>query len=164
MSDSHLRFQLKGECFAVPVSKVLKILEYGNITKVPKAPPFLIGVMNWQGSLLPVVDLNMKLGFPKTQIRKESCILVLELATDSDKYTIGCLVDEVKAVLSIDQEQIIASPSIGEKYKSDLVLGMVPSNELFIILLDFNKIFETDEVLLLSNNQLSTETENNLSS
>ena len=159
MSNSHLRFRLKNECFAVPVDQVLKILEFGSITSVPKAPPFLKGVLNWQGSLLPVIDLNLKLGFQETEIKKESCILVLEIKIGTEKATIGCIVDEVKSVIPIEKEQIVSSPSIGEKYSSELVLGMYLLDDLFIILLDFIKIFETDETVLISNSTIN-ETDN----
>jgi purine-binding chemotaxis protein CheW len=155
MNNSHLRFKLKTECFAVPVGQVLKILEYKEVTSVPKAPPFLKGVINWQGSLLPVIDLNLKLGYKETELKKETCILVLDLNLDSDHSILGCIVDEVKAVITINPEEIIASPSIGDKYRSDLVLGMYPDQDLFVILLDFVKIFENDETLILSNNELN---------
>ena len=155
MSNSHLRFGLKNECFAAPVDKVLKILEYKEGTPVPKAPPFLKGVINWQGSLLPIIDLNLKLGFKETEILKETCILVLEFNLGGEKSVLGCVVDAVKAVINIDPDEIIASPSIGEKYRSDLILGMYPDRDMFIILLDFNKIFESDESLKISNNELN---------
>jgi len=150
MSNSHLRFRLKNECFAVPVDQVLKILEFGSITTVPKAPPFFKGVLNWQGSLLPVIDLNLKLDFKETEITKESCILVLEIRIGSEMTNIGCIVDEVKAVIPIEADQIVSSPSIGEKYSSDLILGMYPLDDQFIILLDFTTIFASDESILLS--------------
>ena len=155
MNNSHLRFKLKNECFATPVEQVLKILEFKEVTPVPKAPQFLKGVINWQGSLLPVIDLNLKLGFTETVLRKETCILVLEFQLGSEKSILGCIVDEVKSVMNIFPEKIIASPSIGEKYQSELILGMYPDDELFIILLDFKKIFESDESLKLSKNELN---------
>ncbi|MCK5820582.1 MAG: purine-binding chemotaxis protein CheW [Bacteroidales bacterium] len=150
MSNSHLRFSLKNESFAVPVDHVLKILEFDSITPVPKAPPFFKGVLNWQGSLLPVIDLNLKLDFKETVITKESCILVLEIKIGSEKTNIGCIVDEVRSVIPIEADQIVSSPSIGEKYSSDLILGMYPIDDQFIVLLDFTAIFETDESVLIS--------------
>ena len=155
MDNSHLQFRLKDECFATPVGQVLKILEYIEVTPVPKAPQFLKGVINWQGSLLPVIDLNLKLGFKETELQKETCILVLEFQLGSEKSILGCIVDEVKSVMNIIPEKIVAPPSIGEKYQSELILGMYPDEDQFIIMLDFKKIFESDESLILSKNELS---------
>lgn len=156
MDHTHLRFKLHKECFAIPVSQVLKILEYKSITSIPKAPPSLKGVLNWQGTMLPVVDLNMKLGFPETTIEKETCILVLEMKIGAEKTILGCIVDQVKEVFSIDTDRVIPSPSIGEKYQSDLIVGMYPAENEFIILLDFIKIFETDNSLQLSKSTFAT--------
>lgn len=155
MDNSHLKFQLKDEKFAISVAMVLKILEFQDLTPVPKAPPFLIGVLNWQGSLLPVIDLNLKLGFTKTEIKQETCILVLELELDGEKTVIGCLVDRVLSVCSIDPDKVVTSPSIGSKYQSDIILGIYPEEDSFILLLDYSQIFDNDDLIPLSQNELN---------
>ena len=155
MNNSHLKFILKKESFAISVSQVLKFLEFKEVTPVPQAPPFLMGVINWQGSLLPVVDLNHKLGFLPTDETSETCILVIELQMESEKMILGCVVDQVKAVFNINPDDIISSPSIGEKYQSEIIRGMYPVKDQFIILLDYAKIFENDDTLHISQNELN---------
>ncbi|MCD6346608.1 MAG: purine-binding chemotaxis protein CheW [Bacteroidales bacterium] len=152
MSQSFLRYKLHKELFAVPVTQVLKILEMGPLTSVPKSPPYLKGVLNWRGSILPVVDFNLKIGFPEQEPTRDSCILVLDLHIDNETLTVGCIVDQVDAVMEISTDKILSSPSVGEKFKSDLIKGMYPHDEEFIIILDYNKIFGSDEVLNLSKN------------
>ena len=164
MSQSFLRFKLHDEYFAVPVSQVLKILEMGPLTMVPKSPPYLKGVLNWRGSILPVVGFNLKLGFPEPERTRDTCILVLELDIDNETTTIGCIVDQVEAVMEINPEEILPSPSVGEKFETDLIKGMYPHEGGFIIILDYVKIFGSDKALRLSKNSFMEKSEEKVTS
>ena len=147
--NSYLSFKLGDEYFASNVNKVLNILEMMKITKVPKAPTYMKGVINLRGSVLPLVDTRCKFGMTPTEISSDTCILVLDVEVDGQSIHIGALVDSVQEVLEIEQKDIQPPPSIGSKYQSEFIYGMVKSNEEFIMLLDMDKVFSADDIVSL---------------
>lgn len=160
ITQSYLTFRLEGELFAVTVSKVLEILEIRQITKVPQTPVYMRGVLNLRGSVLPVIDTKFKFGMSKTEDTIDTCILVLAIEMDGESLTIGALVDAVQEVIELDDRQIGPSPSIGSKYRSDFIKGMIKLNEQFIMLVDLDKIFSSEEMFLLNDPALETKLEN----
>lgn len=147
--NSYLSFNLGEEEFAAHVSKVLNILEMTKITEVPKAPEYMKGVINLRGTVLPVVDTRIKFGMAPTEYTTNTCIVVMEVEMEGDMVQVGALVDSVQAVLEIDDSQIQPPPSIGSKYKSEFISGMAKVNERFIMLLDMEKVFSSDEIISL---------------
>jgi purine-binding chemotaxis protein CheW len=143
---SYLSFVIGGEHFAINVGKVINILEYTKITKVPKAPDYMSGIMNLRGEVLPVIDTNIKLGLGATQLTANTCILVLETTDGESDIKFGALVDSVQEVLELEDDKILPPPSIGEKYRSDFLTGVVRDEEKFIMLIDVNKLFTTNEI------------------
>jgi len=147
--NSYLSFNLGEEEFAAHVSKVLNILEMTKITEVPKAPEYMKGVINLRGTVLPVVDTRIKFGMAPTEYTTNTCIVVMEVEMEGDMVQVGALVDSVQAVLEIDDSQIQPPPSIGSKYKSEFISGMAKVSERFIMLLDMEKVFSSDEIISL---------------
>jgi purine-binding chemotaxis protein CheW len=147
--DSYLSFRLEEETFAVNVAKVLEILEVPHMTKVPKSPEYMRGVINLRGTVLPVIDTRIKFGLTATAYTVNTCIVVLNVAIEGESLVLGALVDSVQEVLEIDEEQIKPSPSIGAKYKSEFIRGMVKLDEHFVMLLDIDRVFSSDEISLL---------------
>jgi purine-binding chemotaxis protein CheW len=151
--NSYLSFKLGDETFAANVGKVLNILEMTKITQVPKAPPYMKGVINLRGTVLPVVDTRLKFGLSATEVTPNTCILVLEIEVDGEYLQVGGLVDSVQEVLDIEPHEILASPNIGSCYRSEFITGMFKRDEEhFIMLLDMDKVFSSDEALILREN------------
>ncbi len=148
-TESYLSFRLGKEAFAVSVSKVLEILEVPQITKVPQCPEYMRGVINLRGNVLPVIDTRIKFGMPATEDTISTCITVLQVEVDGESLTVGALVDAVQEVLEIAETQIQAPPTLGSRYKSNLISGMVKFNEQFIMLLNIDEVFNSNELLLL---------------
>ncbi|PLX19706.1 MAG: chemotaxis protein CheW [Marinilabiliales bacterium] len=147
--NSFLSFNLGEEEFAAHVGKVLNILEMTKITEVPKSPVYMKGVINLRGTVLPVVDTRIKFGMTPTEYTTNTCIVVMEVSIEGDEVQVGALVDSVQAVLEIGDNQIQPPPGIGSKYKSEFIYGMAKVDEKFIMLLDMDKVFSTDEVVLV---------------
>jgi len=156
--NSYLTFNLGDEEFALHVNKVLNILELAPITQVPKAPDYMKGVINLRGMVLPVIDTRLRFGMSETVYTDKTCIVVLELMFDNDKVYVGALVDQVVAVLEIENKQIQPPPSIGDKYKSQFISGMVNVDDKFIMILDMEKLFTGKEILELKNKSKQKET------
>lgn len=143
---SYLTFKLGDELFAANVSKVLNILEFTRITKVPKAPSYMKGVINLRGDVLPVIDTRLKFGMDETQFTTSTCILVLIIEFDNETIHLGALVDSVQEVLEFEENVILKAPSIGSSYRSDFIKGVVEHQDNFIMLLDVEKVFTSDEL------------------
>lgn len=148
--NSYLSFKLGEEVFAANVSKVLNILEMTKITKVPKSPPYMKGVINLRGTVLPVIDTRVKFSMEPTEFTTNTCILVLDIDIENDSLHVGALVDAVQEVLEIEPHQILPPPNIGSKYRSEFITGMYKlTDEQFIMLLDMDKVFSADDLLVL---------------
>mgnify|MGYP006280720841 CR=1 FL=1 len=152
--DSYLTFKLGEEEFAAHVSKVLSIMEMVKITKVPKSPEYMQGVINLRGQVLPVVDTRIKFGMTPTEFTANTCIVVMEVEVNGEYVQVGTLVDSVQEVLEISDDQIQPPPSIGNKYKSEFISGMAKLDEHFIMMLDMDHVFSAEEIM---NVQASTE-------
>lgn len=143
---TNLSFILDHEVFATDVKNVLEILEVRPITRVPKSPDYIKGVINLRGSVLPVVDLRQIFGLAPVEIDEDTCIIVLNVEIDGENITLGALVDAVKEVLEIASDAIEPSPSIGNKYNAKFIHGMWKKGDDFIMLLNVNHIFAREEL------------------
>ncbi len=146
----YLTFILNGENFAFETSRVKEVLEWTSITRIPRMPLFLCGVINLRGNVVPVMDMRLKLGIPAGERTVDTCIVIVEVEFDGETVTIGCLVDSVKEVLEISAGEIKPAPRMGMRLRADFIQGMAKQNEGFIIILDINRIFSIDEITLMS--------------
>ena len=155
--NSYLSFKLGDEEFAAHVGKVLNILEMTRITEVPKAPDYMKGVINLRGTVLPVIDTRIKFGMTPTVYTTNTCIIVLDIEMDGESIHVGALVDAVQAVLEIEKGQIMPPPSIGSKYKSEFIEGVANIDEKFIMILNMDAVFSTDELTSMKDKTEETE-------
>jgi purine-binding chemotaxis protein CheW len=152
--NSYLSFKMGEETFAANVSKVINILEMCEITKIPKSPNYLKGVIDLRGTVLPVVDARIKFGLPEIDYTSKTCILVLEVIVDDADVKVGVIVDSVKEVLEINDDVLQDAPSLGLSYKSEFIdsVYLNKENDEFVMILDMDKIFSVDEINILKNN------------
>ncbi|MBU1101820.1 MAG: chemotaxis protein CheW [Bacteroidetes bacterium] len=147
----YLTFKLNDEVFGVDVAQVREILDSINITKVPQTPEFMRGVINLRGSVVTVIDMNMKFGLTVTEKTVNTCIVVVEVAIEGETTIIGALVDSVQEVFEIEPQNIEPAPKIGTKLNTEFIKGMGKKDEKFIILLDIDKVFSSEELELVQN-------------
>lgn len=150
ITNSYLTFKIEDEIFAANVSKVLSILELSKITKIPRTPDYIRGVINLRGTVLPIVDLRIKFGLTPTEFTSNTCILVLEINIENTTVKLGALVDSVQEVLEIEDKDILAPPNIGHKFQSDFIEGMFKSENSFIMILSMDMVFTHDELTVMS--------------
>ncbi len=160
MLHQYLTFKLGEEMFAIDVSQVREILDVTTITKVPRAPEFMRGVINVRGSVVPVVDLRMKFGMPGTERTKDTRIVVMEIALDGDLTTIGTLADAVHNVMDIEPSSIEPAPKVGARWNTEFIKGIGKHNDEFIIILNVDRIFSAEELALVRPDENVTEAEN----
>lgn len=146
---TYLTFTLEEEDFAVDVLNVREVLDYTRVTKVPGTPYFMRGVINLRGSVVPVVDLRLKFGLPETEDTADTCIVVLEIILEGEVTVIGAVADSVREVFEMTPDQIEPAPRIGTRLRTDFIQGMGKNGEQFIIILDIDRIFSSEELSLV---------------
>ena len=130
-------FDLAGECFAVDINAVREINRLLDITRVPKAPPEIAGVINLRGKIFPVVRLRKKFGFPETKDTEHTRIIVLE---HLGKET-GFIVDRVHEVLRIDSSIVDPTPEVMGTVDAEYIEGIAKLDERLLIVLDLERLF-----------------------
>ncbi|MGK5092007.1 chemotaxis protein CheW [Deltaproteobacteria bacterium TL4] len=147
----YLTFILDDEIFAVDISKVREVLEYTAVTKVPRVPEFIRGVINLRGNVVPVVDLRLNFGMSLTKRTINTCIIIVEVTINDEALVLGALADSVKEVIDMDPEQIEPPPKIGTKLRTEFIKGMGKYNDDFVIILDIDRVFSVDELSIVQN-------------
>ncbi len=145
----YLTFALAAEMFAIPILNIKEIIEYGQLTSVPMMPPFILGVINLRGSVVPVVDMSARFGRKPSAITRRTCIVIIEIEADGEKQDVGMMVDSVSEVLEIPRSEIEPPPSFGAKIRADFILGMGKIAGRFVIILDVDKVLSIEEMALL---------------
>ncbi len=140
-------FNLSNEIYGIEISKVREVMDFKKITTVPRTPDFMKGVINLRGGVVPVIDLRLKFGMDETEKTVDTCIIIVDITVDGEKTFIGALADSVKEVITIEPESIEPAPKIGTKLDTDFIKGMGKFNEEFVIILDIEKIFTTEELV-----------------
>lgn len=140
----NLSFHCMNVALALPISRVREIIEYGNLTTVPMMPPYVLGVINLRGNVVPVVDLSARFGAGATKLGKRTCIIILELPRAGESALVGLVVDAVDEVLDVDSGQIEPPPSFGTAIRSDFILGMARREQGFLIILRVDKLLDLD--------------------
>jgi purine-binding chemotaxis protein CheW len=141
-----LTFVLADEVFAVDIGRVKEVLEYTQLTKVPRTPKFMCGVINLRGSVVPVMDMRLKFNMSQLERTVNTCIIIIEVTVGENKTVLGAMADSVKEVMSLDPDQIDAPPKIGAKLRTDFIRGMGKQGDHFIIILDTDKVFSAEEL------------------
>jgi purine-binding chemotaxis protein CheW len=147
--NQYLTFTLAGEQYAVPVGKVREVLEYSRITRLPRTADFMKGLINLRGTGVPVIDLRLKFGMEETPISKDTAIVVLDVDGRDGKVVVGALADAVHEVVEIDASQIEPAPRIGTRLAAEFIKGVGKRDERFIIILEIDRIFNSEEVAMI---------------
>ncbi len=147
-NDQYLTFFLAGEEYAITILQVTDIIECGVVTRVPGTPPWIRGVHNLRGTVVPVIDLAIKFGLPATGITRRTCVVIVELRVDDEAVIMGVMADSVHQVVDFTAEQIQPAPSFGPRVRASFLLGMASTSDArFVLLLDIDRIFSSDEIL-----------------
>jgi purine-binding chemotaxis protein CheW len=145
-TKQYLTFSLEEEFYAIDVGNVQEVLELSPITKIPKTPDYMSGVINVRGSVVPVVDLRSKFDMPSVESTVDTSIVVIEVHTEQDDLTIGVMVDKVEEVVEIAPENIEPTPKIGTRLDTTFIDGMGKYKDNFLIILNVNEVFTSQEV------------------
>jgi purine-binding chemotaxis protein CheW len=139
-AGKYLTFALGKEDYGLEILKVREIIGVMNITAVPQVPGYVKGIINLRGKVIPVIDLRLKFAMSEIKETAETCIIVINL----NDVLIGIIIDKVKEVLDIKQENIEPAPNFGSNVHTDYILGIGKINATVKILLNIEKVLGED--------------------
>ena len=145
-AGKYLAFHLDREEFAIQVLKVREIIGVQDITAVPKTPPYLKGVFNLRGKVIPVVDLRMKFGLQEIEYTQRTCIIVVNVEGETGQMLMGIVVDGVSEVLNLTGADIEDTPDFGSGVATPFLLGLAKIKDKVKILLDIDKVLTSHEI------------------
>lgn len=154
-ASRYLTFRLGGEVFALGILDITEIIEYRDLTVVPMMPPFIRGVLNLRGRVVPVVDLAARFGRGTTDVARRTAVIIVETGpreTDEGEepaQDFGILVDAVNEVVHFTADDIEPPPAFGAGIRADFISGMAKHRGDFIIVLDVDRVLSVDEIVLL---------------
>lgn len=149
--NQYLTFLLRDEMLAIGILSIREIIGYGVVTNVPMTPPFIRGVLNLRGAVVPVLDLAVRFGRQPQENTKRTCIVIVEVESAKGSQEMGVVVDAVNEVLEIAPENIEPPPEFGARVRNDFIKGMGKINGKFVILLDLNRVLSMEEVTVIAN-------------
>lgn len=145
--DQLLTFFAAGHEYAISILHVREIAEYRPLTPVPGTPPWIRGVMNLRGTVVPAIDLAAKLGMDATAVTRRTCLLIIEATLEEEPVVLAIMVDSVSRVVDLSADELQDAPSFGPTIDVSFLVGMARIDERLVLLLDLTHIVETSSVL-----------------
>jgi purine-binding chemotaxis protein CheW len=145
----YITFKLGDELFAINVNQVREVLEVTHITRVPTAPEYMRGVVNVRGKAIPVVDLRLRFGLLRSDDTVNSRIVVMELELDGECTVLGGIADSVHEVIELEPGNINPAPRIAMRWRTEFIQGMGRRGDDFIIILDVNAVFSSEDLAVV---------------
>src|SRR5579885_2061368 len=143
-----LTFVLGEETYGVDILRVQEIRGWSAVTKIPQSPPHVLGVLNLRGSIVPIVDLRMRLALERAEYTSVTVIIVLSVVCGAGRRDFGVVVDGVSDVVDVNEAEVRPPPELGSRSTTDFIRGLVPVSERMVVLLDIDRLIGGDLVSL----------------
>lgn len=143
-SNQVLTFTLGKETYGVEILRVQEIRGWSTVTRVPQAPPHVLGVLNLRGSIVPIVDLRMRFRLEQAEYTAITVIIVLSVETSGGRCDLGVVVDGVSDVIDIKAADLKPTPELGSEASSDFIQGLLTVGESMVMLLDIDRLVGGD--------------------
>jgi purine-binding chemotaxis protein CheW len=146
----YLTFMLDDGMFGINILSIREIIEYGFVTPVPLSPPFIRGVLNLRGAVVPVLDLKVRFGRPPGEDTRRTCIVIVEIDTEKGRQQLGMVVDSVNEVMEIPANEIKEVPEFGARIRSDFIEAMGRVGDEFVVLINPDRVLSLAEIAVLA--------------
>lgn len=148
-NNTYLSFYLGNELFGINVGQIIEVLLNEPVSPIPKSRDFIEGIVNFRGEVVTVIDLFKKINVPENEDMKKNIIAVIELVANEKTIRVGALVNKVKKVFTIENDQLLPVPEFGEYYNPEYLLGVAKLDDEFVMLLDIEKVLNENEVNII---------------
>jgi purine-binding chemotaxis protein CheW len=142
---NYINLKIGTENFAIIVDKVLEIIQLEKLTCVPNSPDFVLGILNFRGSIVPVIDMHKRFNV-NTVENIENMIVVVDITNKDMNVLMGLLVDQVTNVIEFDYKSIRSVPDLGIKYNPEFLEGFIEDDNQFIMVLNIDRVLSIDEL------------------
>ena len=146
LAGKYLTFKLDVEEFGLEILKVQEIIKMMDITRVPRTPPFVRGVINLRGKVIPVVDLRLKFDMDTRANTDKTCVIVVTVRRSGGAVVMGIIVDEVSEVLDVAGSSIEPAPEFGGAVDTSFILGMGKIGERVVTLMDVDRVLSGEDI------------------
>jgi purine-binding chemotaxis protein CheW len=146
LAGKYLTFKLADEEYGLEILKVQEIIQMQAVTRIPRTPDYVRGVINLRGKVIPVIDLRKKFSLDTIKDTEKTCIIVVQIANKNSHVVMGIIIDAVKEVLNIKAENIEETPSFGTFVNTDFILGIGKVGSTVKMLLDIDKVLSINEI------------------
>lgn len=148
--NSYINLRIGTENFAISVFKVLEIIQPEQITKVPNSSDYVLGVLNFRGDIVPVIDMHKRFNVDDAE-SENNMVVIVDVKNKDKKVLMGLLVDEVSDVIEFEYKSIKSVPDLGIKYNPEFIEGFIDQQEKFIMVLDTDRVLNVNELSEVSN-------------
>jgi purine-binding chemotaxis protein CheW len=145
-NEKYLTFKLSDETYGLEIIKVREIIGMLPITRMPRTPEDVRGVINLRGKVIPVIDLRIKFKMEAMETTSETCIIVVDIRDANGELLVGILVDGVSEVLDIGENDIDDAPELGDSVDSSFISGVAKSGDKVVILLDILSVLDIEAI------------------
>jgi purine-binding chemotaxis protein CheW len=141
-TEQNLTFELGNETYGVEILRVREIRGWTPVTRIPQAPPHVLGVLNLRGSIVPVIDLRMRFALERADYTKVTVIIVLSVHSCAGLREVGVVVDGVSDVVAVDSANIMQAPDLGTRMATEYIRGLVTLSDCdrIVVLLDIDRL------------------------
>ncbi len=153
LEGKYLTFALGQEQYGIGILKVREIIGYVPITPMPRTPAYIKGVINLRGQVIPVLDLRLRFEMPAAEVTDQTCIIVVEVSLNNRMHHAGLIVDRVQEVLYVEGKDIEQTPQLGAVVRADFILGIGKADNGIKVLLDIDRVVQSDAMTELTKNQ-----------
>lgn len=143
--DKYLTFWLGKETYGIDIRVVIEIIGIQPITDVPEVPPYVKGIINLRGKIIPVIDMRLRFKREFKEYNDRTCIIVIEV----NEIHIGLIVDGVSEVITIEEENVVPPPDL-KSSQNKYIRGIGKSEGAVTLLLDWNRLFSEEDEELFS--------------
>ncbi|MBN1759971.1 MAG: purine-binding chemotaxis protein CheW [Chitinispirillaceae bacterium] len=150
LAGKYLTFKLADEEYGLEILKVQEIIRMQTVTRVPRTPDYVRGVLNLRGKVIPVIDLRSKFGMDTQEDTDKTCIIVVQVSGGDHRIVMGVIIDEVREVLDIGADCIEDTPSFGASINTEFIIGIGKVGDNVKMLLDIDKVLTASEVAAIA--------------
>ncbi len=150
LQGKYLTFRLASEEYGLQILKVREIIGVMDITRLPRTPDFVKGVVNLRGKVIPVIDLRLRFGMPAKEYDEKTCIIVLDVREGDVNILMGIIVDSVSEVLNVTLDEIEPTPNFGITLDTAFIMAMAKGKGTVRALMNIDKVLTTEELNLLA--------------
>ena len=157
LEGKYLTFNLMEEYYGINVDWILQIIAIPEITMIPKTPPFIKGVINLRGKIIPVMDLRLRFNLPLQEYNERTSIIIIKIKAGESEIFIGLIVDKVNEVLDIEEKETEQTPTFGVELDMQYILGMAKVKSKVTTLLNIGEILSQNVIKQLENTGIKEE-------